>query len=247
MTTWVKGIVVEAHHWTDNLFSLRIDASIGESRAGQYTWLGLDLDGERVSQPYSLLSAPGEQPLEFFFYTYEEGDLSSALSRRKAGDTVWVKQQPEGTLTLEHVASTELLCLIATGTGVAPFIAMLQTDEPWQRFDHVVLVYAVRQAADLCYTSLFEDLQRRFPERFTLVPFISREQVAGSIHGRIPASLLSGELEKFMGKSLTPESSHVMLCGNPGMVQDTIAALTDRAFSPNTPDQQGQLSYESYW
>lgn len=247
MTKWVKGAVVSTKHWTDNLFSLKIAANINSSIAGQYTWLGIDLDGERVSQPYSLLSAPGEQPLEFFFYTYEEGDLSGQLSRMQPDDTIWIGQQPEGTLTLENVPTTDLLCLMATGTGVAPFIAMLQTDEPWQRFNHVALVYAVRESADFCYQELFESLQRRFPDRFSLVPFISREQVSGTIHGRIPASLRNGELETHLGQSLSPANTHVMLCGNPGMVQDAISTLTERGFTPNTPDQPGQLSYESYW
>src|SRR5690554_1582251 len=100
MTTWVKGVVTNATHWTDNLFSLKIAADINPGAAGQYTLLGLDLDGERISQPYSLLSAPGDQPLEFFFYTQEEGDLSRALSHSQPDDTVWVQRQPEGTLTL---------------------------------------------------------------------------------------------------------------------------------------------------
>lgn len=247
MTTWVKGVVVSTKHWTENLFSLRIAADINSSIAGQYTWLGVDESGQRISQPYSLLSAPGQQPLEFFFYTYEQGDLSGKLSQLQPDDIVCVGQQPEGTLTLNTVPSTELLCLIATGTGVAPFIAMLQTEEPWQRFKHVALVYAVRESADFCYQELFDELHRRFPDRFSLVPFISREKVSGTVHGRIPDSLRTGELETFLGHSLTPANSHVMLCGNPGMVQDAIALLTERGFTPNTPEQPGQLSYESYW
>lgn len=246
-TGWIKGTVVNTRHWTDNLFSLQIAADITPGRAGQYTLLGVDLDGERVSQPYSLLSAPGEQPLEFFFYTQEEGDLSRALSRSQPDDTLWVQQQPEGTLTLNHVPDTDLLCLMATGTGVAPFIAMLKTDEPWQRFKHVALIYAVREAADLCYRDLFNGLRRRYPGRFTLVPFVSREQTEGAIHGRIPAALLNGKLEAALGQTLSAERSHVMLCGNPGMVQDASQILSQRGFQTHSASQPGQLSYESYW
>lgn len=248
MTDWVNGEVVDITHWTDNLFSLRIRADIAPFLAGQYTSLALDVDGERVAQPYSILSAPGEQPLEFFFYTQLEGDLSRALSRKVKGDRVWVRHQPEGTLTLAGIRSPgKTLCLMATGTGVAPFISMLQTDQPWQLFDHVALVYAARIWDDFRYRELFENLQQRYPERFTLVPFISREQRAGAMQGHIPDKLRSGELEQHMGRELDVRDSHIMLCGNPGMVKDAAAVLQNRGFQDNRPGQPGQLSYESYW
>lgn len=248
MTDWVKGVVDDITHWTDNLFSLRIRADIAPFTAGQYTSLALDVNGERVAQPYSILSAPGEQPLEFFFYTQLEGDLSRALSRTNAGDTVWVQQQPEGTLTLSGIkAPGRHLCLMATGTGVAPFISMLQTDQPWQQFEHVTLVYAARVWDDFQYRQLFADLKARYPTRFSLLPFISREQCKGALHGHIPDKLRSGELEQHLGQKLLAQDSHVMLCGNPGMVKDAVAILQDRGFRDNRPGQPGQLSYESYW
>ncbi|WP_339856120.1 ferredoxin--NADP reductase [Pseudohongiella acticola] len=248
MTDWVKGVVAANTHWTDNLFSLRIQADIAPFTAGQYTSLALDIAGERVAQPYSLLSAPGAQPLEFFFYTQLEGDLSRALSRKVEGDTVWVQQQPEGTLTLTGITeSGKNLCLMATGTGVAPFISMLQTDQPWQQFEHVILVYAARHWADFQYQDLFTALEKRYPDRFTLLPFISREQIAGTLQGHIPDKLRSGELEQQLGRQFDPAHSHVMLCGNPGMVKDAVAVLQARGFSDNRPGQPGQLSYESYW
>lgn len=248
MTDWVKGVVVNNTHWTDNLFSLRIQADIAPFAAGQHTSLALDVEGERIAQPYSILSRPDEQPLEFFFYTQLEGDLSRALSRKVTGDTVWVQRQPEGTLTLAGITDPgKNLCLMATGTGVAPFISMLRTDQPWQLFDHVALIYAARIWDDFQYRELFETLKKRYPDRFTLIPFISREQREGAIHGHIPDKLRRGELEQKLGFQLDPDDSHVMLCGNPGMVKDTVDILQSRGFRDNRPGQPGHLSYESYW
>ena len=247
MTDWISGTVVENTHWTHNLFSLRIKADIDPFVAGQYTSLALDLEGKRIGQPYSILSAPGSSPLEFFFYTQLEGDLSRHLSRTVAGDTVWVGRQPEGTLTLANVPDTQTLCLMATGTGVAPFVSMLQTEEIWQRFATVVLVYAARLMVDLRYRELFDRLTRQYPGRFVMIPFISREQVPGTLHGHIPAALAAGDLETHLGMILSPENAHIMLCGNPGMVKDTIDVLQARGFRQNTATQTGQLSFESYW
>ena len=263
MTDWVKGVVAANTHWTNNLFSLRIDADVEAFDAGQYTWLALDSDSDedakRTGQPYSILSSPAEQTLEFFFYTHLDGELSQQLSRLEPGDRLWVKRRPEGTLTLSHVSAGNVLCLLATGTGVAPFISMLKTDEPWQRFEQVVLAYAVREVDDLRYRNLFDALRATHGKRFRLMPFVSRESPAGlklpdAIHGRIPASLESGEFERVLGMTLSPENSQILLCGNPGMVKDAIAVLMKRGFrenrrgdAGNSPDAAGQLTYEAYW
>lgn len=254
MSKWVNGVVVSNTHWTDNLFSLRIAADVADFQPGQYTELAIRrADGSRHSQPYSILSAPAtdqdgdKQTLEFFLYTHLEGELSSELSRLQAGDTLEVNGNPAGTLTLSHVKDTATLCLMATGTGVAPFLSMVQSDTPWQRFDNVVLVYGVREEADLCYQPMLEALKEQHPGRFSFIPVVSRENVPGALRGRIPALLDSGDLEQYLGWQLTAENAHVMLCGNPGMVQDTAAVLTHRGFSVHSPEHPGQVSFEAYW
>lgn len=248
MEQWTKGTVISNRHWTENLFSLRVDADVQTFEAGQYTSLALDLDGRRIADPYSLLSPPSERPLEFFLYTRPEGELSTALANLRSGDSVWVQQNPEGDFRLSNVPDGEILWLLATGTGVAPFLSMLRMDAPWQRFRHIVLVYAVRYADDLCYMELVNELRAKFPDCFTFVPFISRQATHGAVHGHIPDCISRGILERESGHTLDPASSQVMLCGNPGMVRDAVSALHKRGFRDNVPGQQpGQLSYESYW
>lgn len=257
---WVEARISAVSHWTDNLFSLRLAASLPGFEAGQYTWLALPDNSpepvnaqllEAIAQPYSILSTPSASELEFFFYTQVEGDVSRRLSRLKVGDNLWLKQQAEGTLTLSRASSASTLCLLATGTGVAPFVSMLGTAEIWQRFERVILVYAVRQWQDLRYREVFARLRSRYPQRFKLIPFVSREPVPDSepdaIHGHIPASLANGELEQKAGLVLTPHNCQIMLCGNPGMVKDAIAVLHERGFRDNKPSGSGQLNYEAYW
>jgi ferredoxin/flavodoxin---NADP+ reductase len=254
---WVQAPVSSIHQWTENLFSVRLDTRLSAFEAGQYTWLAdgdADADAatlQAIAQPYSILSAPTDNALEFFFYTQIGGELSRRLARLQVGDNVWVKQSAEGNLTLSCVNDAETLCLLATGTGVAPFISMLATNNPWQRFKRVVLVYAVRHWQDLRYREFFEELKKRYPLQFELIAFVSREPVpaaeTNAVNGHIPASLESGELETKAGVILTPHNSQIMLCGNPGMVKDAIAVLQARGFSDNKPAGSGQLSYEAYW
>jgi len=247
MSEWIKGVVAANTHWTDNLFSLQIHANLQQFVAGQYTSLGLGKGDSCKAQPYSILSNPQRRPYEFFFYTNLDGELSAELARLKSGDELWIQEKPEGLFTLEQVASADDLWLLATGTGVAPFFSMLHTPEIWQRYKHVVLVYAVRTAADTCYKSLIEELQKTHPQQFSFVPFVSREVCSNTIHGHIPASISSGELEIYAQRQLHPEKSQIMLCGNPGMVQDANAALKLRGFTENRRNCSGQITFEAYW
>ncbi len=244
---WTKGVVVSNRHHTQNLFSLRIEADMAPFQAGQYTSLALESDGQRIAQPYSLLSAPGESPLEFFFYTQLDGQLSAKLSRLQSGDNVWVQAQAEGAFTLNQVPPGRDLWLLATGTGVAPFLSMLKDGALWQRFDHVVLVYAVRQWQDVVHGELIAQMQARYPDRFSFVPFVSRETVAGCVHGHIPACISNGTLERVAARSLSLAHSQLMLCGNPGMVQDALSALEQRGFVRSEAGRTGHVTLEAYW
>ncbi len=247
MNEWIKGVVAANTHWTENLFSLQIDADLQHFVAGQYTSLRLVSADDGKAQPYSILSSPLRRPCEFFFYTNLDGELSTELARLKSGDELWIQSKPEGLFTLEQVAPANDLWLLATGTGVAPFFSMLQTPEIWQRYKHVVLAYAVRTMADICYTSLIEELQKSNPQQFSYAPFVSREVCVNTIHGHIPLAIKSGELETFAKRQLHPETSQIMLCGNPGMVQDANAALKLRGFTENRNNCSGQITFEAYW
>lgn len=246
-TRWTEGIVASNTHWTQNLFSLRIEAEVAPFAAGQYTSLALDIEGQRVAQPYSILSAPHDSPLEFFFYTQLDGQLSAQLGRLQTGDRVWVQQTPEGRFTLDQVPAGRDLWLLATGTGVSPFLSLLRTPEPWQRFEHIVLVYAVRQWSDIAYGELLKDLQSQYGERFTFVPFVSREKVENTVHGHIPASISNGTLERVAARGMSTHTSRFMLCGNPGMVQDALSALQQRGFERSEEGRTGHITLEAYW
>lgn len=244
---WTEGTVVENIHWTSNLFSLRIEAAIEPFTAGQFTSLALDINGERVARPYSFLNSPHERPLEFFFYTAASGVLSSALVKLVVGARVWVRKQGNGFFTLSEVPAARDLWLLATGTGVAPYYSILKTAEPWQRFENIVLVHAVRTQADLRYLDLPERFRREYGDRFRFQPFVSRETVAGTLPGRIPSALADGSLEQSVALPLNPATSQLMLCGNPDMVNDATEVLKQRGFARNRRRTPGHITVENYW
>jgi len=247
MSEWREGKVVENIHWHDSLFSLKIDADIDPFTAGQFASLALEIDGEQVARPYSFLSAPHEKPLEFFFYTAIDGVLSNALQALEPGDTVLVKNPANGFFTLDEVPQSRDLWMIGTGTGIAPFLSILKTDEPWQKYENLVLVQGVRTSADLQYQDVIAGFSEKYDKQFHFQPFVSREAVKGAIQGRIPAAIEDDSLEEKIGLTLAPDDSQVMLCGNPDMVKDAVALLKDRGFAKNLRRKPGHITTENYW
>lgn len=247
MANWLEGRVIENRHWTPALFSLRLAGPALEFEAGQFVKIALDVDGARVARAFSIVSAPGELPLEFYGVVVPEGLLSPRLACLQPGDSLYVAPKPTGFLVLSEVPAAEDLWLLATGTGIAPYVSILRTAEPWSRFARVVLVHGVRRANELVYGELIDALRRERGERFRSVSFVSREQAPGTLAGRIPAAIADGRLEAAADCAIAPERSQVMLCGNPDMVADATAALVSRGLRKHRRRAPGHITAERFW
>lgn len=239
---WLEGRVVENRHWTESLFSLRVENAPLSFEAGQFVRIALDIGGERVARPFSFVNPPSDPVQEFYGIVVPGGPLSPRLARLAPGDTLYVARNPAGFLVLSEVPDATTLWLVSTGTGIAPFLSMLRTQTPWKRFGQVVLVHAVRHANELVY----QDVISRLPPALRYVTFVSRESRPGSLSGRIPAAIRDGRLEAAAGAKLD-ERSHVMLCGNPDMLRDAQAALNERGLRKHRRRTPGHLTVESFW
>lgn len=247
MSKWLEGRVVGQTRWTDRLCSLQVRAPLGPFEAGQFTKLALDVGGERVARPYSLVNAPGAEPLEFYYNVVQAGPLSPRLAALAAGDAVHVAPNPAGFLVLREVPEADNLWLVATGTGLGPFLSILRTDAPWQRFARVTLVHATRTAADQAYRDMIGGIARARGEKFGFISFVSREAVAGALGGRVPEAIRDRRLERAAQAELSAARSHVMLCGNPAMVTDVTAALEARGMRKHRRRAPGHVTVETYW
>lgn len=239
---------------TPSLFTLRTTRDTGfRFRAGQFARLGVTkADGSTVWRAYSMVSSPFDEFLEFFSIVVPGGEFTSELSRLQVGDTVLVERQAFGYLTLDRFVDGWDLWLLSTGTGVAPFLSILQDFEVWERFERIILVYSVREARELAYQSLIAELSTRdyleeHAHKLRFIPTVTRERWPGALHGRITTLIESGELEREAGVELTPEHSRVMLCGNPQMIDDTRALLKKRHMSLSLARRPGQVAVENYW
>ncbi|SUB84013.1 Ferredoxin--NADP reductase [Pragia fontium] len=248
MADWVSGKVTRVDNWTDGLFSLIIQAPVRSFTAGQFAKLALDVDGERVQRAYSYVNSPDSSELEFYLVKVPEGKLSPKLHQLKVGDDILVTQDAAGFFVLEEVPVADTLWMLSTGTAIGPFLSILQLGQDLERFNHIVLIHAVRYNQDLNYLPLMRELEKRYAGKLRIQTIVSREKTTDSLHGRIPALIESGELESSVGLTINPENSHVMLCGNPQMAKDTQQLLKQqRGMSKHLRRKPGHITTEQYW
>jgi len=247
MSHWLQGRVVERIDWSDSLHTLRLEADIQPFRAGQFIKLGLEIDGEVIGRPYSLVNAPDRRPLEVYLITVAEGPLSPRLASLSENDPILVAPRANGFMVVDEVPEATTLWLIATGTGIGPFLSILATDQAWDRFETIVLVHAVRHAVEHTYRDTIAAIGQARGQRFQYIPFLSRESADYALAGRVPQAIGDGRLEGRAGLSLDPRHSQVMLCGNPAMIDDTIAALSARGLKKHRRRDPGHITVESYW
>ncbi len=246
--------LLEVQTLTPNLFTLRTSRDPGfRFTAGQFARLGVRKpSGCIVWRAYSMVSAPHDEFLDFFSIVVPDGEFTSELSRLAVGDELLVDKQAFGFLTLDRFPDGRDLWLLATGTGIAPFLSILQDFEAWQRFERIILVYSVREARELAYQQLIAELPQRdyldgLGSKLLYLPVVTREQVPGALHGRITTLIESGELERAADLQLVPEHSRIMLCGNPQMIEDTRAVLKARDLNLAMTRRPGQVAVENYW
>lgn len=248
MAAWVNARVEKVTNWTDSLFSIIVTAPIDPFTAGQYAKLALEINGERVVRAYSYVNAPRNKNLEFYLVLVPGGKLSPSLYALEPGDEVLITQDAQGFFVIDEVPDCDTLWMVATGTAIGPFLSILEEGEGLTRFKDIVLVHAVRYAQDLSYLPQMQQLQQRFNGKLKIQTVVSREDAAGSLTGRVPALIESGQLEAATGLTIDAERSHIMICGNPEMVKDTQQLLKDtRGMRKHFRRKPGHITSEQYW
>ncbi|WPN97571.1 ferredoxin--NADP reductase [Pseudomonas sp. MUP55] len=251
---FTRQTLLDVQSLTPSLFTLRTTRDSGfRFTAGQFVRLGVTkADGSTVWRAYSIVSSPFDEHLDFFSIVVPGGEFTSELSRLKVGDTLLVERQATGFLTLNRFVDGRDLWMLGTGTGVAPFLSILQDFEVWEKFERIVLVYSAREAKELAYQSLITELGTRehlaeYAHKLTYIPIVTRERNPGALNGRITTLIENGELERAAGVALTPEHSRVLICGNPQMVDDTRQLLKQRDLQLSLSRRPGQVAVENYW
>lgn len=234
MSKFRTETVTYVHHWNDGLFTIKTTRDDGlRFRNGEFAMIGLEVDGKPLVRAYSIASPNYAEELEFYSIKVPNGPLTSRLQHIQVGDELLVSKKPTGTLVLDDLVAGKHLYMLATGTGLAPFLALCRDPEVYERFDKVILVHGVRKVADLSYRELFETTLPNdeifgawVKEKFIYYPTVTREDFKHT--GRITDLLKSGKLFDDIGlPPINQADDRVMICGSMAMNADTSAILDD--------------------
>ncbi len=250
---YTRETVLSVRRWSGNLFSFVMTRPAHyRFSAGQFARIGIEVAGEApIVRAYSVVSSPFAETLEFFSIVVPDGAFTSRLNDLKAGDQLLLERISYGYLTLARYQEPvpQDLWLLATGTGLAPFLSILQDFAVWSSYRNIILAYSVRTQDELAYVDEIHGYAETFATdssaKLKFLPIITRNPHA-DLHARLPTLIGNGELERVAGLPLNPYSSHVMLCGNPQMVDDTRHALKARGLTMNRRGV-GNIAVENYW
>ena len=231
-------IVQALRHWTDSYISFTTTRDDGlRFDNGQFVMIGLMVEGRPLLRAYSIASANWEEQLEFFSIKVPNGPLTSRLQHIREGDEVLVSRKPTGTLLISDLWPGRNLYLLATGTGLAPFLSIIKDPETYERFENVVLTHGVRGVDDLAYRDYIvnelprhEYLGETIAAKLKYYPAVSRADF--STQGRLTDLMDSGRMSRDLGLAdLDPERDRAMICGSPQMLADFRRILDGRGFT----------------
>src|ERR1700742_4855259 len=155
MSTLHSEEVTSVRHWTESLFSFTTTRDAGfRFQNGQFAMIGLEVNGRPLLRAYSMASANYEENLEFFSIKVQDGPLTSRLQHLKVGDTILVGRKPTGTLLTSNLLPGKHLYLLATGTGLAPFMSLIKDPDVYDLYEKVVLIHGCRGVAELAYQDI---------------------------------------------------------------------------------------------
>jgi len=153
--TWV-------HHWSDRTFSFKTTRSESfRFYAGEFAMIGSRINNKNVLRAYSVVSPPWKEELEFLSIKIQDGELTSKLQHIQVGDKVILAEKTTGTLRNDALVKGGSLYMLATGTGLAPFMSLIRDIETLETWDKIHIIHSVRDSKDLAYT---KDLANNFSE-----------------------------------------------------------------------------------
>lgn len=266
----LNAVVSQRIEVTPGLIKLRIIPdgwALPDFTAGQYTLLGLPGSAPRYSladpedspadpdklimRAYSVASSSkAKEYLEFYISMVRAGALTPRLLHLKAGDRLWLSPKLKGMFTMSEVPHEFDVVLVATGTGVAPYMSMIRTEVSEGLRHRIAVIHGANHSSDLGYNDELTTLAAA-SETFTYIPILSHaheEPVPWKGHeGFVMKLWTDGALDEVWGRHPTPDDTHVFLCGNPLMIEAMTEILKKEGFKSHSKKEPGQIHTEQFF
>ena len=270
MSQTLNAVLVDTVEVSPGLFIMRVVPDgweLGDFIPGQFAVLGLPasarrcaisdteeetLDADRlIKRAYSIASSSVyKEFLEFYVALVPSGSLTPRLFALEPGDRLWLGKKVSGMFTLEQAPEDKHLVLIATGTGLAPYMSMMRSQLTCGGARRFSVLHGARHSWDLGYRSELMTLNRMC-SNFTYVPSISRpdEEPAawGGLTGHIQQIWKQAPLEELFGHHPGPDETDIFVCGNPDMIESMLEILKEEGFEEHSKSKPGQIHVEKYW
>ena len=216
----VKEKVLEVKHYTDRLFHFKTTRDSGTRfRDGEFLMIGLEVEGKPLLRAYSVASPNYEEYMEWFSIKVPNGPLTSRLQHIKPGDEVITNSKAVGTLVLDNLKQGRNLYMLATGTGVAPFMSLVRGVDTYDHYDNVILLWSTRLVKELAYKDFLEGLNDHeiwgeiTQGKFKFYPSVTREDFINT--GRITNAMYDGSVYEKLGvEPFDKEKDSAMICGS---------------------------------
>jgi len=237
MSKYSTEKVLSVHHWNDRLFSFKTTRQQGlRFENGQFVMIGIEVEGRPLTRAYSMASPNYEEHLEFFSIKVPNGPLTSRLQHLKVGDDLLVSRKPTGTLVIHDLRPGKNLYLLSTGTGLAPYMSLIQDIEMYERFEKIILVHGVRTVNELAYADFIENelpnnefFGEEVKNKLIYYPTVTQEDFRNQ--GRLTNLIKSGKLFTDIGlPPINPKEDRAMICGSAEMLKDTKELLDSLGF-----------------
>ena len=246
-----------------SIFRLACDSGdVPEFLPGQYAELGMPIEAltdspeiiasnkKFIRRAYSIASAPSTKGyLEFYIVLVPDGLLTPLLWRSDFDKRIWLGPKIKGKFLIDPAPSAANLVMFATGTGLAPFLSMLREYRGQNRWQRFTVIHGARREAELGYRKELEQLQAE-DEKIFYIPTLTREPEDSSWsghRGRVQHIIEAGIYEETVGAPLSPEDTHIFLCGNPGMIDSLEEIFIARNFKLHSKKNPGNIHLERYW
>jgi ferredoxin/flavodoxin---NADP+ reductase len=229
--------VIEVEHYTDSLFRFQLTKPDDyQFIAGQFTMLSVE---DAPKRAYSITSAPQDDFLEFFSIKVPNGPLTSKLQKIQVGDFVNVSNRATGTLITDNLLDGEELWLLATGTGIAPFISILSDPTTYEKYENITVVWSVREKEELnAYHSFLEEMDDNF--EIDYIPIVTRDDSWEGTRARI-TTLIE---EDVILDEAHPATDRIMVCGNIEFNKEVKEMLEAKGFEEASNRKKGSFVLE---
>ena len=226
--------VTQVEHYTQDLFRIRTTRPAHfRFTAGEFVMINLEGTPKRA---YSLTSGPYDDYLEFYSIKVPDGPLTSVLKNIQPGDSIEVAERTTGTLTLANLELNGNLWMMATGTGIAPYISLLRDPETYERFHKITVAWTVRVKDEL---AAYHDFLKEQPILY--YPTVTQDAPSNGVYrGRITEHID----EHGFWSDITPNVDRVMICGNMDFNTEMKQRLLELGFAEGNNKSAGTFVQE---